>query len=89
MKRKFERGLDEIAEIDINPKFSFVSIGKENVENQVGFAVRTFQVQNAMSCLSLLCMKSGTGWRPVLEDSYGKSVLGRRENSRYCLCFKH
>lgn len=63
MIRMFEKGIDDIAQIDINPKYSFVSIGKENVENGKGFTVRTFLVNNAYMCQKLLESKTSKGWR--------------------------
>ena len=62
MKRVFIKGFD-VAEIDIKPRYSFVSIGKENVEKETGFVVRTFLVGTALDCQRLLESKSSKGWR--------------------------
>lgn len=59
----FQKGIDEIAQIDINKYHSFVSIGKQNIEEGKGFAVKSFLVCNAYLCQKLLESKSGKGWR--------------------------
>ena len=59
----FEKGMDDIAQIDINPKYSFVSIGKENIENGKGFTVKSFLVANAYLCQKLLESKTSKGWK--------------------------
>lgn len=63
MIRMFQKGIDEIAQIDINKYYSFVSIGKDNVENGKGFTVKSFLVANAYLCQELLESKSGKGWK--------------------------
>ena len=63
MIRMFQKGIDDVAQIDINPKYSFVSIGKENIESGKGFAVRTFLVANAYLCQKLLDSKTSKGWK--------------------------
>lgn len=63
MIRTFQKGIDEVAQIDINKHYSFVSIGKENVENGTGFTVKSFLVANAYLCQKLLDSKSGKGWK--------------------------
>ena len=63
MIRMFQKGIDEVAQIDINPKYSFVSIGKENIKSGKGFTVRTFLVDNAYMCQKLLESKTSKGWR--------------------------
>ena len=63
MIRIFQKGFDEVAQIDINPKYSFVSIGKENIEKGEGFTVKSFLVCNAYLCQKLLESKSGKGWK--------------------------
>lgn len=63
MTRMFQRGMDEIAQIDINKHYSFVSIGKKNVEEGKGFTVKSFLVANAYLCQKLLESKTSKGWR--------------------------
>ena len=63
MIRTFQKGIDELAQIDINKYYSFVSIGKDNIENGKGFVVKSFLVCNAHLCQKLLESKSGKGWR--------------------------
>ena len=63
MIRMFQKGIDEIAQIDINKNYSFVSIGKDNIENGNGFVVKSFLVCNAYLCQKLLDSKSGKGWK--------------------------
>ena len=58
----FERGFD-IAVIDINPFYSFVSIGRKNVEEGIGFVVKTFFVKTTFDCQRLLDSKTGKGWK--------------------------
>lgn len=63
MIRMFQKGIDEVAQIDINKNYSFVSIGKQNIEEGRGFAVKSFLVCNAYLCQKLLESKSGKGWK--------------------------
>ena len=63
MIRMFQKGIDEVAQIDINKHYSFVSIGKQNIEEGRGFTVKSFLVCNAYLCQKLLESKSGKGWR--------------------------
>ena len=63
MIRTFQKGLDEVAQIDINKYYSFVSIGKENIENETGFTVKSFLVANAYLCQKLLESKTSKGWK--------------------------
>ena len=58
-----QKGIDEVAQIDINKHYSFVSIGKQNIEEGRGFTVKSFLVCNAYLCQKLLESKSGKGWR--------------------------
>ena len=62
MKRIFTKGFD-VAVIDVKPIYSFVSIGKENIEKETGFAVRTFLVGTALDCMRLLESKYSKGWK--------------------------
>lgn len=61
MIRTFQKGLDDVAQIDINKYYSFVSIGKENIENGIGFTVKSFLVANAYLCQKLLESKTSKG----------------------------
>ena len=63
MIRTFQKGLDEVAQININKYYSFVSIGKENIENGTGFTVKSFLVANAYLCQKLLESKTSKGWK--------------------------
>ena len=63
MIRTFQKGLDDVAQIDINKYNSFVSIGKENIENGTGFTVKSFLVANAYLCQKLLESKTSKGWK--------------------------
>ena len=63
MVRYFEKGIDEIARIDTQGNYSFVSIGRENIEKGIGFAVRSFQVSTALLCQKFLQEYTGNTWR--------------------------
>ena len=63
MVRVFEKGIDEVAQIDVNKYYSFVSIGKDNIKNKSGFAVKTVLVSNSFRCITLLNSKTGKGWK--------------------------
>lgn len=62
MKRLFVKGIGEVATVDVNPHYSFVSVGEQDVQNGVGYAVKTSQVKTAFDCLNFLCKKYGKGW---------------------------
>ena len=63
MIRTFQKGIDDVAQIDINKYYSFVSIGRDNIENGKGFTVKSFLVSNAYLWQKLLESKSGKGWK--------------------------
>ena len=67
MIKTFQRGLDDIATIDVGHYYSFISIGKENIEQEKGFTVKSFLVRTTLDCQTFLDSKTGKGWRLKIQ----------------------